>query len=75
MKIKSKFDERQLELIAELHIDIEQDLNKERLEDFEDKVYNKMLDNLDSEQNFTDKATEYENILDIVVDIENNYND
>nr|DAD95788.1 MAG TPA: hypothetical protein [Siphoviridae sp. cthh925]DAM81886.1 MAG TPA: hypothetical protein [Caudoviricetes sp.] len=75
MKIKSKFDERQLELIAELHIDIEQDFNKERLEDFEDKVYNKMMDNLDSEQNFTDKATEYENILDIVVDIENNYND
>lgn len=75
MKIKSKFDERQLELIAELHIDIEQDFNKERLEDFEDKVYNKMMDNLDSEQNFTDKATEYENILDIVVDIEKNYND
>lgn len=75
MKIKSKFDERQLELIAELHINIEQDFNKERLEDFEDKVYNKMMDNLDSEQNFTDKATEYENILDIVVDIENNYND
>lgn len=75
MKIKSKFNERQLELIAELHIDIEQDFNKERLEDFEDKVYNKMMDNLDSEQNFTDKATEYENILDIVVDIENNYND
>lgn len=75
MKIKSKFDERQLELIAELHIDIEQDFNKERLEYFEDKVYNKMMDNLDSEQNFTDKATEYENILDIVVDIENNYND
>lgn len=75
MKIKSKFDERQLELIAELHIDIEQDFNKERLEGFEDKVYNKMMDNLDSEQNFTDKATEYENILDIVVDIENNYND
>ena len=75
MKIKSKFDERQLELIAELHIDIEQDFNKERLEDFEDKVYNKMMDNLDSKQNFTDKATEYENILDIVVDIENNYND
>ena len=75
MKIKSKFDERQLELIAELHIDIEQDFNKERLEDFEDKVYNKMMDNLESEQNFTDKATEYENILDIVVDIENNYND
>lgn len=75
MKIKSKFDERQLELIAELHIDIEQDFNKERLEDFEDKVYNKMMDNLDSEQNFTDNATEYENILDIVVDIENNYND
>lgn len=75
MKIKSKFDERQLELIAELHIDIEQDFNKERLEDFEDKAYNKMMDNLDSEQNFTDKATEYENILDIVVDIENNYND
>lgn len=75
MKIKSKFDERQLELIAELHIDIEQDFNKKSLEDFEDKVYNKMMDNLDSEQNFTDKATEYENILDIVVDIENNYND
>ena len=75
MKIKSKIDERQLEQIAELHIDIEQDFNKERLEDFEDKVYNKMMDNLDSEQNFTDKATEYENILDIVVDIENNYND
>ena len=75
MKIKSKFDERQLELLAELHIDIEQDFNKERLEDFEDKDYNKMMDNLDSEQNFTDKATEYENILDIVVDIENNYND
>lgn len=75
MKIKSKFDERQLELITELHIDIEQDFNKESLEDFEDKVYNKMMDNLDSKQNFTDKATEYENILDIVVDIENNYND
>lgn len=75
MKIKSKFDERQLELIVELNIDIEQDFNKESLEDFEDKVYNKMMDNLDSEQNFTDKATEYENILDIVVDIQNNYND
>lgn len=75
MKIKSKFDERQLELIAELHIDIEQDFNKESLENFEDKVYNKMMDNLDSKQNFTNKATEYENILDIVVDIENNYND
>lgn len=74
MKIKSKFDERQLELIAKLNIDIDQDFNKENLEDFEDKVYNKMMDSLDSKQNFTKKATEYENILDIVVDLENNYN-
>lgn len=75
MKIKNKFDERQLEMIAELNIDINQDFNKESLEDLEDKVYNKMMDNLDSKQDFTKKSREYENILDIVVDLENNYND
>lgn len=75
MKIKSKFNERQLELIAELNIDVEQDFNKESLENFEDKVYNKMMDSLDSKQNFTDKAIEYEDILDVVVELENNYND
>lgn len=75
MKIKSKFNERQLELIAELNIHIEQDFNKESLENFEDKIYNKMMDSLDSKQNFTDKAIEYEDILDVVVELENNYND
>lgn len=75
MKIKNRFDERQLELIVKLNIDIEKNFSKENLEDFEDKVYNKMMDNLDSKQDFTSKALEYEKILDIVVDIENNYSD
>ena len=54
------------------NIDIEKDFDEDSLEELEENVYNKMMDNLDKNQNFTSKATEWEKILDIVVDIENN---
>ena len=72
MKILDKFSKEQKELLNNNNIDIEKDFNEESLEQLEEKVYNKMMDSLDQNQNFTPKATEWEKILDIVVEIENN---
>ncbi len=72
MKILDKFSEEQKELLKNNNINIEKDFDEESLEELEDKVYNKMMDNLDKNQDFTSKAEEWEKILDIVVDIENN---
>ncbi|MBQ3415949.1 MAG: hypothetical protein IJH39_11590 [Clostridia bacterium] len=71
MKIKDKFNKEQLELIKNNFKDIEKDFDKESLEELEDIIYNKMMDNLDKEQNFTDLASRYEEILDIIVEVEN----
>ena len=53
-------------------VDINKDYNEKTLEELEDIVYNAMMDNLDEKQDFTPLAEEYEKILDIIVDIENN---
>lgn len=72
MKINKKFDERQIELLGKINVDINQDYNEKTLEELEDAVYDAMMDNLDEKQDFTPLAEEYEKILDIIVDIENN---
>ena len=72
MKINKKFDERQIELLEKINVDIRKDYNEETLEELEDIVYDAMMDKLDSKQDFTPLAREYEHILDIIVEIENN---
>lgn len=72
MKINKKFDERQIELLEKINVDIKQDYDENTLEELEDTVYDAMMDNLDEKQDFTPLAEEYEKILDIIVDIENN---
>ena len=72
MKIKDKFNERQIELLEKINVNINQDYNANTLEELEDVVYDAMMDNLDEKQDFTPLAEEYERILDIIVDIENN---
>lgn len=72
MKIDSKFNEREKELLKEIDVDIYKEYDEDGLEELEDIVYNKMMDNLDSKQNFTSIAEEYEDILNIIVEIENN---
>ena len=72
MKINKKFDERQIELLEKINVNINQDYNENTLEELEDTVYDAMMDKLDEKQDFTPLAEEYERILDIIVDIENN---
>lgn len=72
MKINDKFDERQIELLEKIDVDINKDYNEDTLEELEDVVCDAMLNNLDEKQDFTPIAEEYEKILDIIVDIENN---
>lgn len=72
MVINKKFNERQIELLKKIDINLEKSYSEEELEELEDKVYNAMMDRLDKNQDFTPIAEEYENILDIIVDIENN---
>ena len=73
MKILSYFDNEQLIMMQKENIDITIDFDYDALEELEDKVYNLMMDNLDEKQDFTDIATKWESILDIIVKIENNY--
>ena len=72
MKIANKFNGREKELLKEINIDIYKEYDEDSLEELEEIIYNKMMDNLDSKQDFTPIAEEYENILNIVVEIENN---
>lgn len=72
MKINNKFDERQIELLEKIKVDVNTNYNESSLEELEDIVCDAMLDNLDEKQDFTPLAEEYEKILDIIVDIENN---
>lgn len=72
MKINNKFNERQLDLLKKINVDIYIEYNEEGLEQLEDVVYDAMMDNLDSKQDFTSLAEEYERILDIIAEIENN---
>lgn len=72
MKILEKFSKEQKLLLENNNIDIEKDFDEESLEELEEKIYNQMMDNLDKNQDFTSKALEWEDILNIVVDIENN---
>ena len=67
-----KFNERQIELLEKINVNINTEYNEETLEELEDIVCDAMLDNLDKKQDFTPLAEEYEKILDIIVDIENN---
>lgn len=71
MKIDNKFNEREKELLKELNVDIYKAYNEDSLEELEEIVYNKMMDSLDNKQDFTPRAEEYEDILNIIVDIEN----
>lgn len=72
MKIDKKFTPREIELLEKEKVDIFKDYDEETLEELEDVVYNKMMDNLDKNQDFTPLAEEYENILNVIVEIENN---
>ena len=74
MKINNKFDERQIELLEKIKVDVNTNYNESSLEELEDIVCDAMLDNLDETQDFTPLAEEYEKILDIIVELENNYN-
>ena len=74
MKINNKFNERQIELLKKIRVDVNVDCNESSLEELEDIVCDAMLDNLDEKQDFTPLAEEYEKILDIIVELENNYN-
>lgn len=74
MKINNKFNERQIELLKKIRVDVDVDYNESSLEELEDIVCDAMLDNLDEKQDFTLLAEEYEKILDIIVELENNYN-
>lgn len=74
MKINNKFDERQIELLEKIKVDVNTNYNESSLEELEDIVCDAMLDNLDEKQDFTPLAEEYEKILDIIVELENNYN-
>ena len=71
MKILENFSKEQKELLDNNNINIEKDFDEDSLEELEEKVYNKMMDNLNNNQDFTPKAIEWEKILDIVVNIEN----
>ena len=73
MKILSYFDNEQINMMQKENIDITIDFDYDALEELEGKVYNLMMDNLDEKQDFTDIATKWESILDIIVKIENNY--
>ena len=59
MKIKSKFDEHQIELLEKAKIDISQDFDNNSLEELEDKVYNLMMNHFDKNQDFTPKSEEW----------------
>lgn len=72
MKINDKFDERQIELLEKINVDVNSDHDASSLEELEDIVCDAMLDYLDEKQDFTPLAEEYERILDIIVEIENN---
>lgn len=67
MIIKDKFNEEQIKLLKNNRVNIDKDYSNEELEELEDKIYNLMMDNLDENQDFTQKAIEYEEILDIIV--------
>ena len=71
MKIDNKFNDREKELLKEVNVDIYKEYDEDSLEELEEIVYNKMMDSLDSKQEFTTIAEEYEDILNIIVDIEN----
>lgn len=71
MKIDANFNKDQIELLKNENIDISQDFDEKSLEELEDKVYNIMMDHLNENQDFTPKAEEFEQILDIIVKIEN----
>ena len=73
MNIKSKFNDKEIALLEELNIEIKADYNNEELQNLENSVYNAMMDNLDEKQDFTPRAEEIEHILDIIVEIENNW--
>ena len=72
MKILDNFSEEQKKLLSNNNIDIEKDFDEISLEELEEEIYNKMMDKLDKNQDFTSKALEWEEILDIIVKIENN---
>lgn len=72
MRIDDKFSERQIELLKNENIDIKKEYDFKSLEEIEDIIYNKMMDNLNVNQDFTPLAEEYENILNIIVEIQNN---
>lgn len=72
MKINNRFDKRQIELLEKINIDINAEYNENTLEELEDIVCDAMINKLDKNQDFTPLAEEYERILDIIVEIENN---
>ena len=73
MNIKSKFNDKEIALLEELNIEIKADYNNDDLQNLENSVYNAMMDNLDEKQDFTPRAEEIEHILDVIVEMENNW--
>ena len=53
MKINNKFNERQIELLKKIRVDVNADYNESSLEELEDIVCDAMLNNLDEKQDFT----------------------
>lgn len=72
MKIHNKFNEKQKKLLENIDVDIFKNFNEENLEELEDIICEKMTSSLDDKQDFTELAEEYEEILNIIVEIENN---
>ena len=56
MKINNKFDERQIELLEKIKVDVNTNYNESSLEELEDIVCDAMLDNLDKKQDITPLA-------------------
>lgn len=59
MRIDNKFSNRQKELLEKENIDIQKEYDYNSLEEIEDIIYNKMMDNLTPNQDFTPLAEEY----------------
>lgn len=72
MRVIDKLDEKDLELLKEANIIIE---NKEYSENeylnLEEKVCDAMMDSLNENQDYTPKALEYERIHDKLIRLEN----
>ncbi len=72
MKIRNEFSLREIELLEKEKIDLDKEYDLDSLEELEEIVYTKMMDNLNKNQDFTPLAEEYEDILNIIIKIKEN---